>query len=73
MRAPALVLWGERDAKTPRPLSERIAAGLQDAELGIVPAAGHLSNLENPADFTRLTEDFLDRRAAGDGMRIGGS
>ncbi|GLZ02877.1 3-oxoadipate enol-lactonase [Actinomadura sp. NBRC 104412] len=61
VRAPALVLWGERDAKTPRPLSERIAAGIRGAELRTVPEAGHLSNLENPAEFTRLVEGFLDR------------
>ncbi|TDC46165.1 alpha/beta fold hydrolase [Actinomadura sp. KC345] len=62
VRAPALVLWGERDAKTPRALSERIAAGIRGAELEVVPGAGHLSNMENPAAFTALVEDFLAAR-----------
>jgi 3-oxoadipate enol-lactonase len=63
VRAPTLVLWGDRDRKTPRPLSERIAAGIAGAELAEVPGAGHLSNLENPAEFTRLVAGFADGRS----------
>ena len=59
VRAPALVLWGDADEKTPRALSERIAAGIPGAGLREIPGAGHLSNLENPAAFTRAVEDFL--------------
>ncbi|MCW2943432.1 MAG: alpha/beta hydrolase [Actinoallomurus sp.] len=66
VRAPALVLWGDRDQKTPRELSERIAAGIRGAELGEIPGAGHLSNLENPPAFTRRVGDFI---AAHTGMR----
>ncbi|HEY3684588.1 MAG TPA: alpha/beta fold hydrolase [Streptosporangiaceae bacterium] len=61
VRAPTLVLWGDADRKTPRALSERIAAGIDGAELRDVPAAGHLSNLENPAVFTRLIDGFVGR------------
>lgn len=61
VRAPALVLWGDADAKTPRALSERIAAGIPGAELREIPGAGHLSNLENPAAFTRAVADMLSR------------
>lgn len=71
VRAPALVLWGERDAKTPRTLSERITAGIAGAELATVPDAGHLSNLENPAAFTRLVADFITASAGRE--EIGGS
>ncbi|GAA4495171.1 3-oxoadipate enol-lactonase [Actinoallomurus oryzae] len=63
VRAPTLVLWGDRDRKTPRALSERIAAGIEGAELAEVPGAGHLSNLENPAEFTRLVACFADGRS----------
>lgn len=59
VRAPALVLWGDADEKTPRARSERIAAGIPGAGLREIPGAGHLSNLENPAAFTRAVEDFL--------------
>lgn len=58
---PTLVLWGELDEKTPRQLSERIAKAVPGATLEVIPAAGHLSNVENPAGFTRLLADFTDQ------------
>ncbi|HLB76287.1 MAG TPA: alpha/beta fold hydrolase, partial [Candidatus Dormibacteraeota bacterium] len=57
--APTLVLWGERDQKTPRELSERIATAIPSARLETIPAAGHLSNAENPAAFTAALRHFL--------------
>ncbi|MFC1417138.1 alpha/beta fold hydrolase [Streptacidiphilus cavernicola] len=45
---PALVLCGTRDLLTPPAHSEAIAAELPDAELVIVPDAGHLVMLERP-------------------------
>lgn len=53
------VLWGDRDAKTPLPLSEQIADGVPHATLGVVPGAGHLSNIDNPAAFASEVVDFL--------------
>lgn len=57
--APALVLWGARDTKTPRSLSEAITARIPAARLEVIPAAGHLSNLENPGGFTAAVRRFL--------------
>ena len=45
---PATVLVGERDAKF-RALGERLAGGLPDAELVVVPGAGHGLPREAPA------------------------
>lgn len=59
VQAPTLVLWGDRDTKTPRELSESIAAGVPDARLQEIPDAGHLSNLDNPEAFARAVDDFL--------------
>jgi 3-oxoadipate enol-lactonase len=56
---PALVLWGEHDSRAPRELSDRIATAIPGASLAVIPAAGHLSNIENAPVFTRLTEEFL--------------
>lgn len=56
---PTLVLWGDRDEKAPRALSERMAEQIPKARLEVVPDAGHLSVLENPAEFTRLVREFL--------------
>lgn len=58
--APTLVLWGELDRKTPRALSERIAAGIVHSRFEVIPGAGHLSNLEQPGHFNRLTGLFLE-------------
>jgi 3-oxoadipate enol-lactonase len=64
IRVPTLVLWGDRDAKTPREASEFVAAGIAGAEFGVVPDAGHLANTENPGEFTRLVTRFLGRIGA---------
>lgn len=50
IRVPTLVLVGENDVATPPFRAERIAEGIPDARLSFVPAAGHLSTIENP-DF----------------------
>ncbi len=62
--APTLVLWGDRDAKTPRALSEQIVAGVKDARLAVVPDAGHLSNVDNPAGFVDELTVFTTERCA---------
>lgn len=58
IEAPTLVLWGERDVKTPRPLSEAIAAGVDRARFEVVPEAGHLSNIDNPDAFVTTVRGF---------------
>jgi pimeloyl-ACP methyl ester carboxylesterase len=59
VRSPTLVLWGERDEKVPRALSEEVAELVRDSEFKTVPAAGHLSNLDNPAAFNEILREFL--------------
>jgi 3-oxoadipate enol-lactonase len=68
---PALVLWGDRDSRAPRELSDRMAAVLPAASLAVIPDAGHPSNVENPAVFNRLAEGFIGSlapKAAADGQ-----
>lgn len=57
--SPTLVLWGDRDSKTPRTLSEQIVAGVKDARLVVVPDAGHLSNIDNPEGFVNELTAFI--------------
>ena len=47
IRVPALIIAGEHDPKF-RALGERVAAGLSDATMAIVPDAGHSVHLEQP-------------------------
>lgn len=58
--APTLVLWGDRDYKTPRVLSEQIRDNIAGAVLDVVPDAGHLSNVDNPDAFSRLVSQFIN-------------
>jgi 2-succinyl-6-hydroxy-2,4-cyclohexadiene-1-carboxylate synthase len=58
LAVPVLVVAGERDAKF-RALAERLAEGIPDAELAIVPDAGHAAHLERPEDFLTIVRAFL--------------
>lgn len=46
---PTLVLIGSHDTRTPMPFSEHLASLIPDAELDVVPEAGHLSSMDNPS------------------------
>ena len=56
---PVLVLCGADDMATPPAMSEAIAAGIPEARLVMILSAAHISNLEQPALFTRAVEQFL--------------
>lgn len=59
IHCPTLVLVGEQDTLTPPAEAEKLAQAIPGARLEIIAGAGHLSNLEQPARFTHLVEDFL--------------
>jgi len=58
---PTLVLGGEDDAASPVSELEAMARGIRDAELKIVPRAGHFAAFEQPDEVGRLLRDFLER------------
>lgn len=62
---PALVVGAEQDVAIPPAHAEALAAGLPDAELHIIVAAGHMANLEQPAAFNRVLLDYLKERKPG--------
>ncbi|MFF4082386.1 alpha/beta fold hydrolase [Streptomyces sp. NPDC001777] len=61
---PVLILAGDKDLVTPSSHSEAIADQLPDAELVIVPDAGHLVMLEHPETVTDRLADLLARVGA---------
>lgn len=61
---PVLILAGDKDLVTPSSHSEVIADVLPDAELVIVPDAGHLVMLEHPETVTDRLADLLVRIGA---------
>ena len=56
---PTLVITGDADAIIKVEDSEKMAAALPHGKLCVIPGAGHLSNLENPAAFNQALDEFL--------------
>jgi pimeloyl-ACP methyl ester carboxylesterase len=56
---PALVVVGDEDVLTPVSDAEALASALPQAELTILPGAGHLSPLEVPEAFNTAVRGFL--------------
>jgi len=62
VQSPTLVMHGERDAMDPLANSVMMAEAIPDAELALVPGAGHAYPLEAPEVSLDLLLDWLDRR-----------
>lgn len=71
LEVPALVLAGESDLVTPSTHSEAIGDLLPDAELVLVPDAGHLVMLEHPEAVTDRLADLLARVGAIPAANVG--
>lgn len=56
---PTLVIVGEEDRVLPPERSKTLAAGISDAHLVVIPACGHLSNIECADAFNDHLERFL--------------
>ena len=56
---PTLVVVGDEDRLTPPAMAKSIADAIPGARLAVIPAAGHLSNIEQPAIFNKVVLDFL--------------
>ncbi|MFG6137359.1 alpha/beta fold hydrolase [Halomonas sp. B23F22_10] len=59
---PALVAVGEEDRSLPVPFSRRLHERLPDSRLAIIPAAGHLSALEQPERVNAAIAGFMASR-----------
>lgn len=59
---PTLVIVGSFDRLTPPTVMRDIAEKIKDSEFAIVPRAGHMSPIENPAAVNDLIIGFLKRR-----------
>lgn len=59
IEVPTLILVGEEDAITPRPLSEELNRLIAGSRLERIAGAGHLANAEQPNAFNRAIESFL--------------
>ena len=60
IKCPTLVIVGTEDELTPPGESKQLAAGIDGAALEMIGSAGHLSNVEAPAEFNRAVRTFLE-------------
>lgn len=58
---PAVVVVGEQDEVTPVPTARHMAAALGDAEVVVVPGAGHMTSIEAPAAVAAALSRLLAR------------
>ena len=59
IRVPTHVLVGDEDRLTPPDVSRRMCERIPGASLTVLPGAGHISNLEQPAAFNAAVLSFL--------------
>jgi pimeloyl-ACP methyl ester carboxylesterase len=55
---PTLLIWGELDARSPLSVAREFERTIPDAELVVIPGAGHVSNLERPELFNDAVREF---------------
>jgi pimeloyl-ACP methyl ester carboxylesterase len=63
VRAPALLISGACDLPGRLEAAARLCRQLPRAEHAVIPAAGHLPNLDNPEQYEALCRAFLARHA----------
>lgn len=56
---PTLLLYGDRDARSPMTVAEQLHASIPGSQLIVIPGAGHLSDMEAPDRFNAEVAAFL--------------
>jgi pimeloyl-ACP methyl ester carboxylesterase len=59
LRCPTLVITGERDSIIRVEDARAMAEAIPDSRFAVIPGSGHLSNLENPEEYSRVLDQFL--------------
>jgi 3-oxoadipate enol-lactonase len=63
LRAPTLIVVGEKDLPDFHQVADTLASGIAGADCVQIPGVGHMANMEAPGDFNRLLADFLASRS----------
>ncbi len=58
IRAPTLLVWGDADSRSPMAVAHQIHRAIPGAGLAVISGAGHVSNLEQPAQFNAEVRSF---------------
>jgi pimeloyl-ACP methyl ester carboxylesterase len=64
IRAPALVVWGQRDAMVPLSVGKALAGCLSPKKLVVINNAGHCPMWDRPDIFNRVVSHFLKNERA---------
>ena len=59
MKAPTLVVGGDRDLFVPVKVTEEMAEAIPGAELYMAPDGGHVQHWEQLEAYNRITLEFL--------------
>ncbi len=60
IRVPTMVIAGALDRSTPPDRMALYRDRIPDAQMAVVPDAGHLPNVENPEGYNQVLSEFLD-------------
>jgi pimeloyl-ACP methyl ester carboxylesterase len=55
---PTLLVWGDRDERSPLSIGEGMYDAIPDATLAVIPDSGHETNIEQPARFNAEVRRF---------------
>ncbi len=56
---PTLVIWGEKDSTVPVSFGQQLQQKIKDAQLEVLPTAGHFVFLDKPGEFLQSLITFL--------------
>ena len=61
IKAPTLIIWGDRETVFPRAEQDALVRQLSDAVLKVYEETGHSPQWERPAEFVKDLDDFMAR------------
>ena len=59
IKAPTLLVWGDRDTATPLSDGQKMEKAIPGAGLAVIPGTGHFSFVENPYLFGRIMASYF--------------
>jgi pimeloyl-ACP methyl ester carboxylesterase len=71
IRVPTLVVWGAADRMIPIEHGYAYAGAIEGAKLKLLPEAGHLPQLEAPAELLAAVSDFARSHTTGSAAETG--
>ena len=59
LKLPTLIVWGLNDKVTPPDVAEAFRSQIDNAQLRYIDECGHAPNVEQPAIFSQMLQEFL--------------